>query len=143
MSLKEQIEHYNKKLSDYTKAVYRTLTMSMDALKDEGIEGYSFEHMEDDNTFIVSKAGNTAFFAIDLEKYIQAEIFDDETVDAFQMISGGESFYTVKIPESEIKKLHNSFATEIDHLLKNFVIFVETAVLGVPDEEDHSECDHD
>ncbi|MCJ8344737.1 hypothetical protein MJH12_04300 [bacterium] len=143
MSLKDQIDHYNKKLSDYTKAVYRTLTMSMDALKNEGIEGYSFEHMEEDNTFIVSKKGNTAFFAIDLEKYIQAEVFDDQTVDAFQMISGGESFYTVSIPKAEIQKLHKSFATEIDHLLKNFVIFVETAVLGVEAEEDHSQCDHD
>lgn len=142
MSLKDQIEHFNKKLGDYTKAVYRTLTMSMDALEEEEIEGYSFEHNEDDNTFIVSKKGNTAFFAIDLERYIQAEVFGEETVDAFQMVSGGESFYTVAIPESEIKKLHSSFATEIDHLLKNFVIFVETAVLGVP-EEDHSECDHD
>ncbi|MCO4783877.1 MAG: hypothetical protein KC646_16230 [Candidatus Cloacimonetes bacterium] len=142
MSLKDQIDHFNKKLSDYTKAVYRTLTISMDTLEEEGIEGYSFEHNEDDNTFIVSKKGHTAFFAIDLERYIQAEVFVDDTVDAFQMVSGGESFYTVAIPESEIKKLHSNFATEIDHLLKNYVIFVETGVLGVA-EEDHSDCDHD
>ena len=130
MSITASIKQNKKKIEDLTIALKRALTVEMGRIDEEGITGYSYDHDETNHKFTVLKAGNTARFVIDLERYIQASLLHTEAVEAFIMYSGTKENYHVHIPKTELHRLHRSFTTEIQEMVDNFVVFVETDCLG-------------